>query len=63
MNDSTRAEGVVDAVFARIKSNKDIGGIVETAVAKSFSVVNSDSVFIKVCVGGVRISVVVVIGV
>ena len=41
VKDSTRAEGVVDAVFASIKSNKDMGGIVEATVGKSFFVDSS----------------------
>ena len=53
VKDSTRAEGVVDTVFASIKSNKDMGGIVEATVGKSLFVDSSladdtVSVFVRV---------------
>ena len=35
VKDSTRAGGVIEAVFASIKSNKDIGGIVAATVVDS----------------------------
>ena len=41
VKDSRSSEGVVEAVFARIKSNKDMGGIVEATVEKSFNVNSS----------------------
>ncbi len=53
VKDSTRAEGFVEAVFASIKSNKDMGGIVEATVGKSFfvdssltDITDTDSVFV-----------------